>query len=340
MTEQPDSKRSVSESRCKQVTDQETPTTSFSNSIADIPVQSTSVETPKKGGDPKSTRPERGDAKSSGSTSDSATAPSNDVPHQVSVQQAQPEPDVFSLGDSDSSDEVDICDAPAPKTPEKDVQVKGISASPVKSASPAISNSLSAASTPSKDKSPLPPVNKSPLVFNKNLSSPSGSPYHLPIFPRSEGKNSSPVPCHYCPKSSYKSAVKTCLVCGASMCTEHLRPHLDSPVFQNHTLVPPAEDISTWRCQEHQEINRIYCRQCGVCVCTVCTVIGSHRDHVCISIKEAERELRVGGGFTASCIRIINQAHQSIGNSDARFISHFNKQFIISVSQWQEQGIN
>ena len=77
------------------------------------------------------------------------------------------------------------------------------------------------------------------------------------------------------------------------MCKEHLRPHLDSPVFHNHTLVAPVEDLSSWRCQEHQEINRIYCRQCAVCVCTVCTVIGSHRDHVCVGIKEAERELRV-----------------------------------------------
>eukprot|EP00064_Thunnus_orientalis_P002634 superscaffoldBa00000198_g2641 len=74
--------------------------------------------------------------------------------------------------------------------------------------------------------------------------------------------------------------------------SKHLRPHLDSPVFQNHTLVPPMEDISLWKCQEHQEMNRIYCRQCAVCVCTVCTVIGSHRDHVCVSIREAERELR------------------------------------------------
>lgn len=337
MTEQLDSKRSTPEFRREQVTDQETPSTSFSDSVAATPatpvrpVQSTSVETPKEGGDPKSTQPERGDAKSSGSTSDSVTAPSNYVPPEVSVQQAQPEPKVFSLDDSDSSDEVDICDAPAPKTPEKDAQVKGISASPVKPSSPAFYDSVPVASTPSKDKSPLPSANKSPLMLNKNLPSPSGSLYRVPIFPRSEKKNSSPVPCHYCPKSSYKFAVKTCLVCGASMCTEHLRPHLDSPVFQNHTLVPPMEDISTWRCQEHQEINRIYCRQCRVCVCTVCTVIGSHRDHVCISIREAERELRVGGGFTASCIRIISPAHQSIGNTNAVFIAYFKKDISLSL---------
>lgn len=95
------------------------------------------------------------------------------------------------------------------------------------------------------------------------------------------------------------------------MCAEHLRPHLESPVFQNHTLVPPMEDISTWRCQEHQEINRIYCRQCGMCVCTVCTVIGSHRDHACISIREAERELR---GNLKEDIRQLQEAEEQVKN--------------------------
>uniref|UniRef100_A0AAZ3Q6E1 Uncharacterized protein n=1 Tax=Oncorhynchus tshawytscha TaxID=74940 RepID=A0AAZ3Q6E1_ONCTS len=104
------------------------------------------------------------------------------------------------------------------------------------------------------------------------------------------------LPCHYCPSQGSLPAVKTCLVCGASMCSDHLRPHLESPVFQSHTLVPPVEDTSPWRCPEHQEMNRIYCRQCSVCVCTVCTVIGSHRDHACVSIREAERELRVRNG--------------------------------------------
>ncbi|XP_058264791.1 tripartite motif-containing protein 14 isoform X2 [Hemibagrus wyckioides] len=102
----------------------------------------------------------------------------------------------------------------------------------------------------------------------------------------------SSITCHYCSGHEQRTAVKTCLVCGASMCSDHLRVHLESPVFQSHPLVPAVDDVSQWRCQEHQEMNRIYCRPCGVCVCTVCTVIGSHKDHACISIKEAEKELR------------------------------------------------
>ncbi|XP_048829022.1 E3 ubiquitin/ISG15 ligase TRIM25 [Brienomyrus brachyistius] len=101
------------------------------------------------------------------------------------------------------------------------------------------------------------------------------------------------VTCHYCPATAMgRPAAMTCLVCGASMCVEHLQPHLESPVFQNHPLVEPLADISQWRCQEHQEMNKIFCRDCGTCVCTVCTVIGVHRGHACISVSEAEKELR------------------------------------------------
>lgn len=105
------------------------------------------------------------------------------------------------------------------------------------------------------------------------------------------------VPCHYCPSSDQKVAVKTCLVCGASMCSEHLKAHLEKPVFKNHPLVNAVEDVSLWRCQDHEEMNRIYCRMCRVCVCTVCSLVGAHKGHECISIREAEQELRVRRAF-------------------------------------------
>ncbi|XP_031717981.1 E3 ubiquitin/ISG15 ligase TRIM25 [Anarrhichthys ocellatus] len=290
VSEQPDTKRSTGESPRERSSDTETPTTSFSFK----PLQPTRVETSKKAGHPESTKSERGDGTSSSDTSDSKAVPASDVPPDISIQQNQPKPvDMISLDDSDTSNEVDLCDAPALATPKKDTQVTGVLASPMKPATSANSDSFPGFSTPGKGTSPVHHGSNSPLISSKHPADAPRFPSRVGIFPRSEDKNVSPVPCHYCPKTRCQSAVKTCLVCGASMCTEHLRPHLDSPVFQNHTLVPPMEDFSPWRCQEHQEINRIYCRQCGVCVCTVCTVIGSHRDHTCISIREAERELRV-----------------------------------------------
>ena len=149
---------------------------------------------------------------------------------------------------------------------------------------------------------------RSPMAPRPTISPPPvpSYPQRSSMAPRPTASPTPPVPCHYCAGGAQQPAVKTCLVCGASMCAEHLRPHLDSPVFRSHTLVPPLEDLSAWRCPEHQEMSRIYCRQCAVCVCTVCTVIGSHRDHACVSIREAERELRVrtggtGGGVLLGC---------------------------------------
>lgn len=302
--EQPDRKRSTVGSPQAQSDDTETPTSSSSDTSG----QSTAVERAKKAVDTEPGQPEHGSSKSTNSTARQ---------QDFSVQQNKlKSEDVITLGDSDSSSEVDICDAPPLATPRKDTQVTGIPASPMKPVSSANSNSFSGVSAPGTDgtdESPLHGFSKTPLIFPKHPTAPPGSTSHLGVF-RSGSKNTSPVPCHYCPKSRCQHAVKSCLVCGASMCAEHLRPHLDSPVFQNHTLVPPMEDISLWRCQDHQEINRIYCRQCGVCVCTVCTVIGSHRDHECISVREAERELRVSGEpyIVTICTTNTQYSHQTI----------------------------
>uniref|UniRef100_A0A8C6P610 Si:dkey-29p10.4 n=1 Tax=Nothobranchius furzeri TaxID=105023 RepID=A0A8C6P610_NOTFU len=188
-------------------------------------------------------------------------------------------------------------------------------------------------STPVK---PDPPQqdSKSPLSSTKSPAAASGPLSRTSIFLRPQNKTNSPVPCHYCPKAACEPAVKTCLVCGASMCKEHLRPHLDSPVFQNHSLVPPVEDISLWRCQEHQEINRIYCRQCSVCVCTVCTVIGYHRDHVFISIREAETELRTN---LKDEIKHLQEAEQKVKNRLAELTGK-KETFRVRVAVKQQYG--
>ncbi|XP_013872254.1 E3 ubiquitin/ISG15 ligase TRIM25 [Austrofundulus limnaeus] len=285
VSEQHAAKRTAVESPSERSGDTESPTTSLSDEFG----QSTTAGTSKKACDPESVQFEQGDGTSNGENSDSKAHP-NDGLQDVSATQKQPD----LLDDSDSSSEVDLCDAPLSAAPKKDMRVTGAHVSPKKPASPANSDCKPGVSNPVRISSPAQQACKTPLIFPRSpaAAAAAGSSNHVGIFLRPENKNTSPVPCHYCPKAQCQPAVKTCLVCGASMCKEHLRPHLESSVFQNHTLVPPVEDISLWRCQEHQEINRIYCRQCAVCVCTVCTVIGSHRDHTCISIRAAENELR------------------------------------------------
>ncbi|KAF7664003.1 hypothetical protein LDENG_00192880 [Lucifuga dentata] len=304
--EQPSTKRPTVQSPHELSNDIEPPTTSFSNQAS----QSADVE-PSREAERQESAPEQGDGSmSSSDSSGNGVTLTNDNPQNISNQQKQPESEnVLTVDDSDNSSEVDICDAPAFVTPKKDTVEIPVSLK--KPASPAKANLSTGVSTPGKEKSPGHHVGRSPLMFPKHPVATPSSSSHAYIFPRPESKNTSPVSCHYCPHSGQQCAVKTCLVCGASMCAEHLRPHLDSPVFQNHTLVAPMEDISSWRCQEHQEMNRIFCRQCGVCVCTVCTVIGSHRDHVCISIREAERELR---GNLKDEIKQLQKAEQQLIN--------------------------
>ncbi|XP_048416014.1 zinc-binding protein A33-like isoform X2 [Stegostoma tigrinum] len=99
------------------------------------------------------------------------------------------------------------------------------------------------------------------------------------------------VLCNYCTEK-LRPAVKTCLKCEASMCPEHLRHHTESSVFKSHLLVDPTADISQWKCSEHQELLKIYCKEDKVCVCTLCTVFGKHKGHNCGSISEGEKELR------------------------------------------------
>ncbi|CAN9499095.1 unnamed protein product [Ophioblennius macclurei] len=292
VAEQPDAKRSAPRERPD---DTETPGTSLPAN----PEQPAPVATPQEEVHPEPQLESDDDSSSSGN-SDSTLVPGSDGEAAEEISAPRGKRAVVSTEESDSSNEVDICDAPLPATPKKDAQAQatGARASPKTPASPASSSDKSAGA--SNFGSAAPPAHAFPK---------------LPVLsPGSPSKSGSPVPCHYCPKAGCQRAVKTCLVCGASMCKEHLRPHLDSPVFQNHTLVPPVEDISLWRCQEHQEINRIYCRQCGVCVCTVCTVIGSHRNHVCISIREAERELR---GNLNDQINQLQEAEQRVKNTVA-----------------------
>ncbi|XP_041853298.1 tripartite motif-containing protein 14 [Melanotaenia boesemani] len=287
VSEEPATKRSTAESPGGTSTDNETPIIVLS----DEPGQSTDVGASKNAANSASIQAQQGDGPVQSENSGSTVAvPTSSEPQVIPVKQNQN--NSVLVDDSDSSSEVDLCDSPLAATPEKGRPMTRIQVSPKKLASPANSDSHPGVSVPVRESSPAQQASKTQFILNKSAAAASESTSRVGVFLKPDNKNTGPVPCHYCPKTGYQSAVKTCLVCGASMCKEHLRPHLDSPVFQNHTLVPPMEDISLWRCHEHQEINRIYCRQCGVCVCTVCRVIGSHQNHICISIREAEQELR------------------------------------------------
>ncbi|XP_006076285.1 E3 ubiquitin/ISG15 ligase TRIM25 [Bubalus bubalis] len=94
------------------------------------------------------------------------------------------------------------------------------------------------------------------------------------------------VACDHCLQAT---AVKTCLVCMASFCQEHLRPHLDSPAFQDHPLQPPVRDLMRRKCARHNRLRDFFCPEHSECICHVCLV--DHKTCSPAPLNEASTDL-------------------------------------------------
>ncbi|KAG1962211.1 E3 ubiquitin/ISG15 ligase TRIM25 isoform X1 [Pimephales promelas] len=103
-----------------------------------------------------------------------------------------------------------------------------------------------------------------------------GAPKRLPA---------SAVPCDRCPEPT--PAVKTCLVCMASFCESHLKPHDLQDKLKSHELIAPTGNLSQKICPEHKYLQEFFCRSCQMYVCWLCTS-NQHKGHESLS-TQAER---------------------------------------------------
>ncbi|KFO71724.1 E3 ubiquitin/ISG15 ligase TRIM25, partial [Cuculus canorus] len=96
------------------------------------------------------------------------------------------------------------------------------------------------------------------------------------------------VPCDFCLDCS-QPAVKTCLICDASLCQAHLNKHNSKASQQDHILVDVGAGgvAQERRCLEHGRLLECYCQYEGQCICTLCSVTGCHKGHNIITLKEA-----------------------------------------------------
>ncbi|XP_047676406.1 tripartite motif-containing protein 29-like [Tachysurus fulvidraco] len=94
------------------------------------------------------------------------------------------------------------------------------------------------------------------------------------------------VECDSCTGRKHK-AVKSCLVCQASHCEDHLKPHYQSPAFKKHKLVEACAELQEKICSEHDKLMEIYCRTDQSLVCYLC-MMEEHKGHVTVPAK-AER---------------------------------------------------
>ncbi|XP_046505180.1 E3 ubiquitin/ISG15 ligase TRIM25-like [Equus quagga] len=109
---------------------------------------------------------------------------------------------------------------------------------------------------------------------------------------KTPAKVSDPVAQVICDQCLKEAAVKTCLVCMASFCQEHLQPHLDSPAFRDHPLQPPVGDLMRRKCPQHNRLRDFFCPEHGECICHICLV--EHKSCSPAPLSQASADLEVG----------------------------------------------
>ncbi|KAM5135953.1 E3 ubiquitin/ISG15 ligase TRIM25-like [Mantella aurantiaca] len=95
----------------------------------------------------------------------------------------------------------------------------------------------------------------------------------------------SSIICTYCDSSV--PAVKTCLLCEASLCVKHLKKHSKSP---EHVLVEPTKSLENRKCATHKEVLKYYCTKDSICICVTCRLDGNHQGHQVESLDKASEK--------------------------------------------------
>ncbi|XP_075198041.1 E3 ubiquitin/ISG15 ligase TRIM25-like [Anomaloglossus baeobatrachus] len=92
--------------------------------------------------------------------------------------------------------------------------------------------------------------------------------------------------CTYCIDTPVP-AVRSCLLCEASLCDNHLRVHSKGP---EHVLTDPSTSLEKRKCSVHKKILEYYCTEDAACICVSCCLIGEHRGHKLQPVYEASEQ--------------------------------------------------
>ncbi|KAL4829688.1 hypothetical protein H8958_007232 [Nasalis larvatus] len=107
------------------------------------------------------------------------------------------------------------------------------------------------------------------------------------LFSRSKS-GSEEVLCDSCIGNKQK-AVKSCLVCQASFCELHLKPHLEGAAFRDHQLLEPIRDFEARKCPVHGKTMELFCQTDQTCICYLC-MFQEHKNHSTVTVEEAKAE--------------------------------------------------
>lgn len=85
-------------------------------------------------------------------------------------------------------------------------------------------------------------------------------------------------------------AVKSCLLCEASLCESHLKVHSTSP---EHVLSEPTTNFGSRKCSIHKKILEYYCMKDATYICVSCRLDGDHKGHKIKTMKELSDEKKL-----------------------------------------------
>ncbi|XP_060892461.1 tripartite motif-containing protein 16-like [Labrus mixtus] len=98
------------------------------------------------------------------------------------------------------------------------------------------------------------------------------------------------VACDACTGRQRKASM-FCLVCLASYCETHLKPHFEVPPLKKHKLIQASARIQESICEHHNKLLEIYCRTDQQFICLQC-VVGEHKGHDTVTVAAEKCEMQ------------------------------------------------
>ncbi|XP_038561200.1 tripartite motif-containing protein 16-like [Micropterus salmoides] len=99
------------------------------------------------------------------------------------------------------------------------------------------------------------------------------------------------VQCDACTGRKRKAS-KFCLVCLASYCETHLKPHFEVPPLRKHSLIQASARIKDRICARHDRLLELYCRTDQQFLCLLC-VMNEHKGHDIVAVAAEKCEIQI-----------------------------------------------